>query len=1097
MNFKTYPVYDKYTYQKKHQTDYSYRENAAQVTENFIEPRLMYREGEDLLPDWLPILLRDGGLPKNSLAIRELEGPSVSLCGHTGFEVSYQCAASGQNPEVCLRITFFSSDERTYTSICPLQEGEHTAHFELTQLDFPDDVQRIKLDVYTLENFDSLKVTVMSLRVIDALDPLCRFGGQKAFYTVSGAALRQQETGALEVDFEPGGQLSSPEFPDRSDTVCNMMMPQRNTIFLVLKNESSMDTLNLSYRTTIHHGWCEKELPVLPHSDFTAYYLNLSDTPNCEGRLLQFRVEAPQGGRIIIKRYTFEQEKRLEELAGQVESCTAENDVITVKGSLAPTYAASGTLLLYQTDMSDGDDGPDGKELILSRPAVEQFTFSGIDFTHRGISRISAQFLLLWKGENGRIVKVADRFYLDNADDFTKNEYAFDLPDYTVDCCKFGAVGNAFDDDTAAIQAAIDDVAQHGGGTVRIPGNNDFYGRRYVVTNLLLRSRVELKIEKGAVLWQSQNPQDYGYRPAYGHDGVIDGICWTHSMLIQNLPILHAHNCEYVKISGKGKIRSMDTGSEEGVDMPTYSTGCPDRIHQISIGFFNVRHVNFSDFEIVRSNNYHMSLYHCAYISIIGIKMHEVKCVSGDGFGFGFGTHHAYVANNFYQSNDDGVVIESCYNDPRGVLWWSSVHDGPCGTHCVTVEHCYINSGGGKCIAFIPWGSTQRYGELSEIHDIEVRDCCLSGVNPVGAWPDNPYWGEMPFNNAETDDYSPVRNVRIHDNQYLGNCTITPLQATNFWSDCGIVSSSAFLNGDFSLGGFANWDHTGRVSKQWEQHREMAVIEDGSLSQGLQLEEGCHTLLAVLRVSESAQLFVQDTLSGTDVAQTAVGPGNGSFSLKFRVQKSGLYSLGVRAKTRTVVEKCHLESDIDEEAVDRRKKEEYRKRLEESFQLPPETSVVRNPSDGSLYLHVDALKHPVRCESLTEYENFEAEAAFRVSQWNQSNGRNSYGFLLRTGDDGSGYRLLYNQTDACLTICYLDGHQGCEELYHRDNFGFTSNDFHSYRVCMKDDALTFWIDNDKYATVQDSRRKKGRVALYMEDVECLLHHPMMKAIKTD
>jgi hypothetical protein len=50
---------------------------------------------------------------------------------------------------------------------------------------------------------------------------------------------------------------------------------------------------------------------------------------------------------------------------------------------------------------------------------------------------------------------------------------------------------------------------------------------------------------------------------------------------------------------------------------------------------------------------------------------------------------------------------------------------------------------------------------------------------------------------------------------------------------------------------------------------------------------------------------------------------------------------------------------------------------------------------------------------------------------------------------------------------------------------------------MTDKSLTFWIDNDKYATVQDSRRKKGRVALYMEDVECMLYRPMIQAIDTD
>lgn len=71
------------------------------------------------------------------------------------------------------------------------------------------------------------------------------------------------------------------------------------------------------------------------------------------------------------------------------------------------------------------------------------------------------------------------------------------------------------------------------------------------------------------------------------------------------------------------------------------------------------------------------------------------------------------------------------------------------------------------------------------------------GTSAVGAWPDNPYYGKTPFDGTETNDFSPVKDVYIHDNDYRGACNIECLKATNFITDCGIASASDFLNGDF------------------------------------------------------------------------------------------------------------------------------------------------------------------------------------------------------------------------------------------------------------------------------------------------------------
>ncbi len=1089
MQGKTYPVLDKYTYAKPHQTDYSYKENDFTETENRIQPRLMYRRGSDLLPGATPFTVCDFAIPKNSFAVREFEEPITDLAGCTGFAVEYTCACP-EPVEAVLRISLFSGAENCagFMSVCSLQPGRHTVLFETSALTFAENIASLRVQVVSLRNTMQLGVHITAMYAMHALDPMCRLAGQTAFFNTENGTLTQGEQG-LHFAFEPGAALISPQFPDSSDTVCNMLMPRRNTIFLALANHSPLTRLTVAYRTTTHADWCEKIVEIRPYSDMTAYYCNLSDTPNCDGRLVQFALHMEDAaGSITLRRYTFEEEHPIEQHAGRVLRCAAAGESMTVTGTLLPDWAArqGAALLLYQTDPSDGDDTPDGKELIGTYPVSPQFSFA-LPLRHRGLTRFSAQFVLLLRLEDGSLIKVDDRFAIDNTVEAIENEYDFDLPPLTVSCTDFGAKGDAVTDDTAAIQAAIDFVSAAGGGKVIVPGDDSFYGRRYVITNLLMRSFTQLHLQKGAVLWQSQDPADYCYRPFYGHDGVIEGINWTHSMHICNLPIIHAHNCEYVKVTGKGKIRSMDTGSEEALDMPGYSCGCPDRIHQISIGFFNVEHVSLQDLEIVRANNYHITLYRCSYLSVIGLRMHQVKCVSGDGVGLGKGSHHGLMAGVLFQSNDDAITLTSSYHDPRGVLWWSSAHDGVCGPHHIAIRSCYLNSGGGKAIAFLPWGTTQSYAEKAQVHHIDVTDCHLTCVSPVGAWADNPYKGKMPFDNAETDDWSPVMSVRIYGNRYQGNCGVYPLQMTDVITDCGIHSAEQFLNGDFSLGGFANWNVSGAVEKRRRDRREYGCILHGSLCQGLYLQPGTHTLTADLSAEGDAQLFARSVESDALTPQYCTVTGKGQFSLTFTVTQAAMWYLGVQAQQTTHLYSCTLHSRVDRDALHIAQKAAFRADIERKFVWNDAADIKLNTTDGKLFLTGDA---PVGSTWLlpgkAELDDFEIQADIRVLAWHRDAGQNSYGFLLRQQPDGSAYRFCFLESLHRLVISHIAADESDEILYCRENFFFTSDDFHSFRIQVKEDAITFWVDNAKYATVRDGRLKRGRACIFARDLQYLL-----------
>ena len=77
------------------------------------------------------------------------------------------------------------------------------------------------------------------------------------------------------------------------------------------------------------------------------------------------------------------------------------------------------------------------------------------------------------------------------------------IPVRTLSVREHGARGDGVADDTAALQQAIDAAAAAGGGRVVLPAG------RYVSRPLALRSRIDLHLEKDAVLVMSERFEDY------------------------------------------------------------------------------------------------------------------------------------------------------------------------------------------------------------------------------------------------------------------------------------------------------------------------------------------------------------------------------------------------------------------------------------------------------------------------------------------------------------------------------------------------------------------------------------------------------------
>lgn len=77
----------------------------------------------------------------------------------------------------------------------------------------------------------------------------------------------------------------------------------------------------------------------------------------------------------------------------------------------------------------------------------------------------------------------------------------FTLPDYTVSITDFGAVGNGVTLCTEAIQKAIDEVSQKGGGHVNVPLGV------WLTAPIEMKDNVDLHLEKNAIIYLSPDKQ--------------------------------------------------------------------------------------------------------------------------------------------------------------------------------------------------------------------------------------------------------------------------------------------------------------------------------------------------------------------------------------------------------------------------------------------------------------------------------------------------------------------------------------------------------------------------------------------------------------
>ena len=862
----------------------------------------------------------------------------IDFTGYSGFTLEANAFMATEyepvNEPQDITLTFYNASD-SFVTKAQLIPGQNIMNFDINDMPFRN--------VYKITIFSKKPLKNIRICALNVADNYFRYKGQSHFYAPIGCTLYEEKY-MLNLNINGRASLESPLLSDSLDSVFYAPLKEKNTIFMVLKNLSTATKIKLFYKTNYSQVYTEDncvELKLSRSQEFKAYYFNLSATNGFQSKeddciITQFKLETEGHGEIILKEYSFECEKNICSNAGTITSCICENYDIHINGTVYEKYVDAESLIsVYEVSpVLDGNNSlisynseEPSKELLLSVPLSEAaikndidgsviFSISGISFSKDNVTRLSSKFIAFLEDEKNSI-PLGESFSIDNYEDFESNPYDFKLPDYEV-CVtdeQFGAKGDGFSDDTNAIQSAIDTVWKQGGGKVIIPGiyngcdkNTVFYGRRYRITNLLLRNRVELHIANGAVLWQSPIFRDYKYIPNYGRSMNSEEGCFL-AANSSNLPTIQCFDCEYVKITGHGKIRSIDTASGSQ-NLSSNSNGAKDRIHQIPIGFFRVKYALLKDFELVRTNSCHIALHSCSYVYAANIQMHEVNSNDVNGFVLATGTHHVALNRNFIVTNGDGVVFLGCYSNPQGKVWWKSrlgVHGA---VRQIKICHSYINADTAKSLSFMPWGTNDDNYEMQEISGITVFDNILIAKNPVGVWSDNPYKGKMNFDNTETDDYSPIKSVRIYGNIYFGESTLGALKATDFLSDTSLYSAAKFQNNDFCISpmpNMSNWSYKLNRNKKSISIRNIkdkyvGVMQffregDTALYQGLHLDSGAHKCSFEVQTGETgAFIFVQNIRTGEILIERHILSIDSFdlFEIKFTLSSDSDLFIGIR-----------------------------------------------------------------------------------------------------------------------------------------------------------------------------------------------------------
>lgn len=257
-----------------------------------------------------------------------------------------------------------------------------------------------------------------------------------------------------------------------------------------------------------------------------------------------------------------------------------------------------------------------------------------------------------------------------------------------------GALGDGTVDDTAAVQQAIDRCSAEGGGRVLCPPGT------YRIRPLVLRSGVDLHLERGCVLLGSPDPAHYSdWQSPY-----IDASLAPYNARY----LLVAENETDISLTGKGSICGSGPAFYDTSEMNGSFWKIRDRVQRPGrmIWFIRCRNLNIEEISTRDSPAWTFWLLGCE-----NVRIHNISCetpyqeINADGIDID-SCRNVRITNSRFRTGDDCIVLRAI----NRILQ----EQKPCEN--IRVENCTLQS---NCNAI----------RLSYVRDGTIRNAAFSNIS--------------------------------------------------------------------------------------------------------------------------------------------------------------------------------------------------------------------------------------------------------------------------------------------------------------------------------------------------------------------------------
>ncbi len=250
------------------------------------------------------------------------------------------------------------------------------------------------------------------------------------------------------------------------------------------------------------------------------------------------------------------------------------------------------------------------------------------------------------------------------------------------DVRKYGAAGDGKKDDAAAIQKAIDECAQNGGGMVLLHNGTFFSG------GIVFRSNVELHISSTAVLVASEDISKHNSDHKFDHGEPVRSF-------------IHGDGCHHIAITGSGKIEGQGHLFEAG---GSYS------VRPLLIQLRACTDVRIRDILLSNSAVWACWLLQCHHVKVDGVRIDNPISPNRDGIDID-GCTEVIISNCNIKTEDDSIAFKV------------SQKGFPCRN--IVVTNCILSS---RCAAIRLGPDAADNIENVTVSNCVIRDTRLNGI---------------------------------------------------------------------------------------------------------------------------------------------------------------------------------------------------------------------------------------------------------------------------------------------------------------------------------------------------------------------------------